>query len=218
MLANVFITSTIVITVIVASAMSYKSYEDMQEIKSIQETYETIISVKQYIADHYNKKPSEVTRDEMIAHLPEGPNWEKIFLSNKYNSNSFSENALIDENGNFILSSDDKLKLLTLKSKLENVELNNISTDDTKEVYEVGGVEITRINDEEMILKNIKKIKVIIFINLRTIDLVSLETIISSNSSFDISIVKQKLKYDLQNSNNSFDVQIYNAIKGFLDV
>jgi hypothetical protein len=119
----------------------YKSYSDVQEAKQIQENYEIISEIKTLIAKQYNKDPQDITRDEIIAHLPKGENWEKVLLLDRNKSSNLSNKELVNSDGKLEISQDEKLKLLALKAKLKNITAVDAITADTttkKYTFEIG--------------------------------------------------------------------------------
>ncbi len=160
MIGNIWLSSALVITTIFSASALYKSYSDMQEAKQIQENYEIISDIKTLIAKQYNKNPQDVTRDEIIAHLPSGGNWEKVLLLNRNESSTLSNKELVNEDGNFEISEDEKLKLLALKAKLKNItDISEISADSTtgKYTFEVGDLEKNRVLLDNDLEKSVTK-------------------------------------------------------------
>ena len=136
MIGNIWLSSALIITAIFSSSALYKSYSDMQEAKQIQENYEIISDIKTLIAKQYNKNPEDITRDEIIAHLPRGGNWEKVLLLDRNDSSTLENDSLVNSEGKFEISSDEKLKLLALKAKLKNItDVSSIATDTTTKKY-----------------------------------------------------------------------------------
>ncbi|MDY3205202.1 MAG: hypothetical protein RBR70_09040 [Arcobacter sp.] len=149
MLGNIWLSSALIVTAIFSAGAMYKSYSDIQEAKQIQEHYEIISEIKTLIAKQYNKEPNKITRDEIIAHLPKGENWEKVLLLNRDKSSNLSNKELVNETGNFEISEDEKLKLLALKAKLKDViDVNSIEAVDKKYTFEVGKVEKNRVSKD----------------------------------------------------------------------
>ena len=108
MLGNIWLSSALIVTAIFSAGAMYKSYSDIQEAKQIQEHYEIISEIKTLIAKQYNKEPNEITRDDIIVHLPKGENWEKVLLLNRDKSSNLSNKELVNETGNFEISEDEK--------------------------------------------------------------------------------------------------------------
>ncbi len=57
------------------------SKTNIKEAKQIQEQYEIIKDIKTLLAKQYNKNPEDITRDEIIVHLPKGENWAEDFAT-----------------------------------------------------------------------------------------------------------------------------------------
>ena len=104
MIGNIWLSSALIITAIFSSSALYKSYSDMQEAKQIQENYEIISDIKTLIAKQYNKNPEEITRDEIIAHLPRGGNWEKVLLLDRNKESNLPNKELVNEEGKLEIS------------------------------------------------------------------------------------------------------------------
>lgn len=121
MLGNIWLSSALIVTAIFSASAMYKSYSDIQEAKQIQEHYEIVSEIKTLIAKQYNKNPNEITRDEIIAHLPDGENWEKVLLLDRNKDSHLSNKELVNKDGDIQISKDEKLKLLALKSKLKDI-------------------------------------------------------------------------------------------------
>ena len=121
MFGNIWLSSILIVTAIFSAGALYKSFSDIQEAKQIQESYEIISEIKTLLAKQYNKNPQDITRDEIIAHLPSGGNWEKVLLLDRNKDSNLSNKELVNSDGNFEISEDEKLKLLALKSKLKNI-------------------------------------------------------------------------------------------------
>ena len=184
MIGNIWLSSALIITAIFSSSALYKSYSDMQEAKQIQENYEIISDIKTLIAKQYNKNPEDITRDEIIAHLPRGGNWEKVLLLDRNESSTLSNKELVNEAGNFEISEDQKLKLLALKSKLKNImDVSTITADSStkKYTFEVGDLEKNRILLDSDLEKSITK--AIFFLT---------EDILYATGSVDIDTVLKK--------------------------
>lgn len=220
MLVNVFLTASIISAVVFFSMFSFDYYVNLSQAKQIQETYDVISEIKKEIAKQYNKNPDDITRDELIAILPKGKNWEKLFLANRNDSLDFDENSFIDEDGNFIISQEDKLRLFALKSKLNNMSDLSTSTVDTntnKIKFSVSSEDRNRVDSINLIKKEMKVVKEILYINLDSIDSQnSFDSIITNNSSTDINKMKRYLKIDLKKSKNFMDLRTYKKIKGYL--
>lgn len=139
MLGNIWLSSALIVTAIFSAGAMYKSYSDIQEAKQIQEHYTIISEIKTLLAKQYNKNPQEIKRDEIIAHLASGGNWEKILLLDRNSDSTWTNKELVNKDGNFDISPDEKLKLLALKAKLKNItDVNAVTLIDGKYTFEVG--------------------------------------------------------------------------------
>jgi hypothetical protein len=143
MLGNIWLSSILIVTAIFSAGALYKSFNDVQEVKQIQESYEIVSEIKTLLSKQYNKNPQDITRDEIIAHLPSGGNWEKVLLLDRNKDSNLSNKELVNEDGNFEISEDEKLKLLALKTKLKNItDVNSITVDSNKKyTFESGELE-----------------------------------------------------------------------------
>ena len=139
MLGNIWLSSALIVIAIFSAGAMYKSYSDIQEAKQIQQHYEIISEIKTLLAIQYNKDPDKITRDEIIAHLPKGENWEKILLLDRNSNSDLSNKEFINKDGKIEISEDEKLKLLALKAKLKDItNTNNISPVNGKYTFEIG--------------------------------------------------------------------------------
>lgn len=160
MLGNIWLSSALIVTAIYSASSIYNSYSDTQEAKQIQENYKIISDIKTLLAEQYNKNPDEITRDEIMMHLPVGGNWEKVLLLDRNSSSTLDNDALVDEDGNFVLNESEQLKLFALRAKLNNLsdssteELNTTTKDYT---FVVGKKEKNIINKNESIEKSVEK-------------------------------------------------------------
>ena len=136
MLGNIWLSSALIVTAIFSASAMYKSYSDIQDAKQIQEDYQIISEIKTLLAKQYNKNPQEITRDEIIANLPKGKNWEKVLLLDRNEGSNLTNKALVNSDGDFVISQDEKLKLLALKAKLKNItDISTITVDSTTKKY-----------------------------------------------------------------------------------
>ncbi len=139
MLGNIWLSSALIVTAIFSISAMYKSYSDIQEAKQIQEHYEIISEIKTLIAKQYNKNPLDITRDEIIANLPKGENWEKVLLLDRDKSSNLSNKELVNSDGDIVINESEKLKLLALKAKLKDIiDVNSINATNNKYTFEVG--------------------------------------------------------------------------------
>ena len=156
MLGNIWLTSALIVTAIFSASAVYKSYSDIQEAKQIQEHYQIISDIKTLLAKQYNKNPKDITRDEIIAELPKGGNWDKVLLLNRNNDSTISNEEFINADGKLVLNENEKIKLLALKAKLKNVtDLSGVLPIDNKYTFEVGKIEKNAVEKDKQIDKNI---------------------------------------------------------------
>lgn len=160
MLGNIWLSLAFIITLVSSTGFIYKSYSDIQEAKDIKEHYEIISDIKTLIAKQYNKNLEDITRDEIIAHLPKGENWGKVLHLDRNKNTDLTDvaNTFINEDGKIEIKEDEKLKLLALKSKLKNItDLSNISLEDGKYTFEIGKEEKNSIIKDANIEDNLIK-------------------------------------------------------------
>ena len=125
MIGNIFISSALVVVVIFSTGALFKSLSDIKEAKEIQEHYEIVKDIKTLLAKQYNINIEDVTRDDIIAYLPKGGNWEKVLLLDRQKNSNLSNKEFIDKNANITISIDEKIKLLALKAKLKDIQNTN---------------------------------------------------------------------------------------------
>lgn len=236
MLGNIWLTSAFVVTTIFSASVAYKSYSDIQDAKHIQESFEIILEVKEAIAKQYGKNQEDITRDEIIAYLPKGPNWEKVLLTSRYTKDSMDTNALLDENGDFILDENDKIKLLALKAKIKKYGLeNSMLNENGKNKFSISSINQSSLNEDEIISKKIDKTIEIMYLKKDTV-LREFDLIIDKQTPYDaiyhnmkksseISVTptlmkqrkkeyfKKRIKEKLLLSKNSKDMSLYNILK-----
>lgn len=127
MLGKILISSSLVVISIFSAEALWKSLSDIKEAKQIQEHYEIVKDIKTQIALKYNINPENLTRNDIIAHLPKGENWEKILLLDRQKDSNLDNKEFINEQANITISEDEKLKLLALKLK-ENTSKIEVDT------------------------------------------------------------------------------------------
>lgn len=161
MLGNIWLSSVLIVTAIFLTSSLYKAYSDVQDAKQIQEQYEIISEIKTLMAIQYNKNPKDVTIDEIIVHLPNGVNWEKVLLLDRKNKDGYlSNNGLVNSSADFVISEEEKLKLLAVKVKLKNLtNITNITPDaNTKKyTFHVGEFEKNIVLKDVDIEKSVNK-------------------------------------------------------------
>lgn len=160
MFGNIWLSSALIVTAIFSASAMYKSYSDVQEAKQIQENYEIISEIKTLLAKQYNKNPQDITRDEIIANLPKGENWEKVLLLDRNKDSNLTNKELVNSNGDFEISQDEKLKLLALKAKLKNItDISTITPDaqTNKYTFNVGENNKNEVLNDSEIEKSVNK-------------------------------------------------------------
>ncbi len=158
MLGNIWLSSALIVTAIFSAGAMYKSYSDIQEAKQIQEHYEIISEIKTLLAQQYNISPEKIRRDEIIAHLPKGENWEKVLLLDRNKDSNLTNKELVNEDGKIDISPDEKLKLLALKAKLKNItDVNSIVVTNGTYTFNVGEDNKNTIIKDKEIEKSIDR-------------------------------------------------------------
>lgn len=234
MLGNIWLSSALTVTAIFSAGAIYKSYSDIQEAKQIQEHYEIISDIKTLIAKQYNKDPNEITRDEIIAHLPKGENWEKVLLLNRDKSSNLSNKELVNQSGDFEIIEDEKLKLLALKAKLKDtIDVSNITATNNKYTFEVGQQNknsvIRDIDIEESITKSIQILSEEILYKSVADKQTVLDTVIDEFIPYDKlyfledstddekkAYFKSKIKERLYKNENALESRLYRELKDIL--
>lgn len=141
MIGNIFISSALVVVVIFSTGALFKSLSDIKEAKEIQEHYEIVKDIKTLLAKQYNKNIEEITRDDIIANLPQGENWEKVLLLDRNKSSKLSnqDKEFINKDANIEISEDEKLKLLALRAKLKDtININDSNLENKKYKITIG--------------------------------------------------------------------------------
>jgi hypothetical protein len=128
----------------------------------MQENYEIISDIKSLLAKQYNRKTKDIIRKEIIMHLPNGENWEKVLLLNRNESSTETVNAidtdsLMNVDGKIVLNENEKIKLFALKLKLNNIsDISTVTVTDAKYKFNIGNVKKNIIQKDESIRKNLK--------------------------------------------------------------
>ena len=133
-----------------ASSIS-NSKSNIKEAKEIQEQYEIIKDIKTLIAKQYNISPENITKNDIIAHLPKGENWEKILLLDRKDSSK----EFVNDNANIVISEDEKIKLLALKAKLRD-NISNFETKNNNLNVEVASSLKNSIDYEKVVDKSVE--------------------------------------------------------------
>ncbi|MGA1931688.1 hypothetical protein ACH5BF_03070 [Arcobacter sp. YIC-464] len=164
MLGNIWLSSALAVVAIFSASVAYKSYSDLQDVKHMQESYEIIRDIKTLLAYKYSIDPQDISRDEIIALLPQDGNWEWLLLLDRTSSADLENDALLQEDGSLQISEEQKLKLFALRAKLR--ESGNDDTGVTTDgvvgertfTLEVGIEEKNISYKDEVIQKSIQKV------------------------------------------------------------
>ncbi|QEZ90091.1 hypothetical protein ACIB15232_2010 [Aliarcobacter cibarius] len=200
MLGNIWISSALVVVTIFSTGSLWKSLSDIKEAKQIQEHYEIIKEIKTQITLKYNIDPENISRDDIIAHLPKGENWEKILLldRNKDSKLNIEAKEFINQQGNIIISEDEKLKLLALKAKLKDiVNINNSTPVNGKYTFKIEKEEKNIYSKEEKLNKDVE----------RVINFLYQEIIVNDNSISLNNIFENKIFFDYDNINSNLELK-----------
>lgn len=157
MIANIWITSSLIVSSIFLTGAIFKSYSDIQEAKQIQEHYETIKNIKSQIALRYNLDPNNINKDDIISHLPKGENWENILFTDRQNNSATKKDFLVSD-GNITISKDERLKILALKAKIRDIlDTNKLEEIDNSYKINVGAENENTQSKERRLNENINK-------------------------------------------------------------
>lgn len=138
MIGKILISSALIVSLMFIASQIESSKSNIKEAKQIQEHYEIIKDIKTQIALRYNINPENITRDDIIAHLPKGENWEKVLLLDREKSSSLKNKEFVNSSANIVINKDEKLKLLALKAKLKDiVDTNKLTLEDENYTLEV---------------------------------------------------------------------------------
>ncbi|WP_419764058.1 MAG: hypothetical protein ACNI28_09715 [Arcobacter sp.] len=236
MYSHIFLSVGLVIAAMIFASASYKSYEEIQEAKQIEETYTIVSQIKSLLAEQYNKNIKEITRDEIIAHLPSGDYWEKVLLINRDPNSTLAKDEFINEDGDMVISTDEKIKLLTLRNRLKRIKDLDAYTADTNKniIYDVWADNQTNVYKDNIINKTIEKVTNIVYIDNGVSDL---KTILNNYTPYNAiyqnmleskdetissdelktrkqTYFKERLQEKLKLSKNTKDMAVYNLVKG----
>lgn len=207
MLGNIWISSALAVVTIFSAGALWKSLSDIKEAKQIQEHYEIIKEIKAQIALKYNINPENISRDDIIAYLPKGENWEKILLLDRNKDSNIKSKEFINQQGNIIISEDEKLKLLALKAKLKDiVNLNNNTPTNGIYTFKIEKEEKNIYSKEEKLNKDIE----------RAINFLYQEIIINDSSILLDNILENKVFFDYDNINNNLGLKSDDEKKAYL--
>lgn len=229
MIGNIFISSALVVVVIFSTSALYKSLSDIKEAKEIQEHYEIVKDIKTLLAKQYNKNIDEITRDDVIANLPQGGNWEKVLLLDRQKSSNLTNKEFIKEDGNIEISEDEKLKLLALRAKLKDSIL--IKKENEKKIYKIAvGIDAQNITSQDKDFEDRLNRAInylaseILYSNIDTTDI--FDKVLEDKFFFEYKniyledtydkkklYIKEKLKQRLEENRNSIETRLYAQIK-----
>ena len=240
MIGNIFISSALVVVVIFSTGALFKSLSDIKEAKEIQEHYEIVKDIKTLLAKQYNINIEDITRDDIIAYLPKGGNWEKVLLLDRQKNSNLSNKEFIDKNANITISKDEKIKLLALKAKLKDIQNTNELTEKDNKIEVIIGKEAQNIYSKQQKLDDSIKIAInFLFQEIvhKSGDITTkLNEALTDKAFFDYSKIeydfettdaielaakrkvylKQKIKDELLKNNNTINSSLYEKLEGNL--
>ena len=240
MIGNIFISSALVVVVIFSTGALFKSLSDIKEAKEIQEHYEIVKDIKTLLAKQYNINIEDITRDDIIAYLPKGGNWEKVLLLDRQKNSNLSNKEFIDKNANITISKDEKIKLLALKAKLKDIQNTNELTEKDNKIEVIIGKEAQNIYSKQQKLDDSIKIAInFLFQEIvhKSGDITTkLNEALTDKVFFDYSKIeydfettdttelaakrkvylKQKIKDELLKNNNTINSSLYEKLEGNL--
>lgn len=240
MIGNIFISSALVVVVIFSTGALFKSLSDIKEAKEIQEHYEIVKDIKTLLAKQYNINIEDITRDDIIAYLPKGGNWEKVLLLDRQKNSNLSNKEFIDKNANITISKDEKIKLLALKAKLKDIQNTNELTEKDNKIEVIIGKEAQNIYSKQQKLDDSIKIAInFLFQEIvhKSGDITTkLNEALTDKAFFDYSKIeydfettdaielaakrkvylKQKIKDELLKNNNTINSSLYEKLESSL--
>ena len=246
MLGNIWLSSAIAVVAIFSASVAYKSYSDLQDVKHMQESYEIIRDIKTLLAYKYSIDPQDISRDEIIALLPQGGNWEWLLLLDRTSSADLQNDALLQEDGTLQISEEDKLKLFALRAKLKESGNDNTGVSSSGVVgnrtfsLDVGIEEKNLSYKDEAIQKALQKVIHASLYSIETITKTDYDTLVEDNIPYNLmyqdfskdgetlpldddilkqrkeEYFKQRVLEVLLKSQSPRDVKLYNKLKSFL--
>ena len=241
MIGNIFISSALVVVVIFSTGALFKSLSDIKEAKEIQEHYEIVKDIKTLLAKQYNINIEDITRDDIIAYLPKGGNWEKVLLLDRRKDSKLgSDKDFINEKANITIIKDEKLKLLALKAKLKDIQNTNELTEKDNKIEVIIGKEAQNIYSKQQKLDDSIKIAInFLFQEIvhKSGDITTkLNEALTDKAFFDYSKIeydfettdaielaakrkvylKQKIKDELLKNNNTINSSLYEKLESSL--
>lgn len=235
MIGNIWISSALVVISIFSASALWKSRSDTKEAKQILEQYEIIKDIKTLMAEKYNKPIEKITKYDIITMLPADSNWERVLLLNKNKIDDTNKVTILNDQANFVLSEDERIKLLALKTKLrdtintDNLDLNNIPVGNNKKnIIENKNFEVQLENaitflinvnatipfgttSERFSCKDLKDcLDKVVLLDKNFFDFSNIE------GTDKATHIKTMLKNKLEKSENSYDAYLYYALKDSL--
>ena len=245
MLGNIWLSSALAVVAIFSASVAYKSYSDLQDVKHMQESYEIIRDIKTLLAYKYSIDPQDISRDEIIALLPQDGNWEWLLLLDRTSSASLENDALLQEDGTLQISEENKLKLFALRAKLkESGNDNSVSeveiSGEKNLILDVGIEEKNLSYKDEAIQKAIQKVINASSYSITSISKTDYDKLVEDNIPYNLmyqdfskdgetlpldddilklrqeEYFKQRVLEELLKSQSPRDVKLYNKLKSFL--
>lgn len=238
MIGNIWISSALVVISIFSASALWKSRSDTKEAKQILEQYEIIKDIKTLMAEKYNKPIEKITKYDIITMLPADSNWERVLLLNENKIDDTNKVTILNDQANFVLSEDERIKLLALKTKLrdtintDNLDLNNIPVGNNKKnIIENKNFEVQLENAitflinvnatipfgttlEKFSCKDLKDcLDKVVLLDKNFFDFSMIE---GPNDIEKRDKIKTILKNKLEKSENSYDAYLYYALKDSL--
>lgn len=245
MLGKIWLSSAIAVVAIFSASVAYKSYSDLQDVKHMQESYEIIRDIKTLLAYKYSIDPQDISRDEIIALLPQSGNWEWLLLLERTSSADLQNDALLQEDGTLQISEEDKLKLFALRAKLKESGNDNsvreVEISGKKNLILDVGIEEKNLSyKDEAIQKALQKVIDASLYSIETITKTDYNNLVEDNIPYNLmyqdflkdgetlpldddilkqrkeEYFKQRVLEVLLKSQSPRDVKLYNKLKSFL--
>lgn len=245
MLGKIWLSSAIAVVAIFSASVAYKSYSDLQDVKHMQESYEIIRDIKTLLAYKYSIDPQDISRDEIIALLPQSGNWEWLLLLERTSSADLQNDALLQEDGTLQISEEDKLKLFALRAKLKESGNDNsvreVEISGKKNLILDVGIEEKNLSyKDEAIQKALQKVIDASLYSIETITKTDYNNLVEDNIPYNLmyqdflkdgetlpldddilkqrkeEYFKQRVLEVLLKPQSPRDVKLYNKLKSFL--
>lgn len=130
---KIFFSSIILVLSLFAAFVSYEMYSKVKEAKFVQKNFELISKLKNKISTEYNLPLEEISRDDIIANLPNGTQWEKTLLLNSDSSSTLENSSFVTQEGSFEVEKKEKLKVLALEAVSFSNEIK--TSDSSKYIF-----------------------------------------------------------------------------------